>query len=258
MLHGDQLILAGIVLATVLGIAAIVTAVIVYRRQRTFTSVDYQIIADIKLLIDSDAADAFANRIEVTYNSAPVRQPRVVDVKVMNTGNTPVKATDYDRPIVFELDGGRPPIDATIIGESTPRITGNLFRQQPDTPRPISIQPSLLNQSDWFTLRMLFDNNNSRIVGTHRIVGAQPMRHYNLNLLSPQAKFIGVFHKITYASSVFVFGAIIWVGLAKHLRAAEISVLMGVGVGGVCLLMGIAALLFMPRSRSDTSSEADS
>ena len=251
-MHGDHLILAGIVLATVLGIAAIATAIIVYRRQRTFTSVDYQIIADIKLLIESDAADAFANSIEVTYNSAPVNQPRIVDVKVMNTGNTPIKATDYERPIVFELDGGHPPIDATIIGERTPQITGNLFRQQPDTPRPISIQPSLLNQGDWFTLRMLFDNNDSRIVGTHRIVGAQPMRHYNLNSLSPEGKFIRLVNRIAFGSMALITVALIWVALAKHLNLAEAIILVTAGVGGVGLLVAIAAL-FAPRGRNGSA-----
>jgi diguanylate cyclase (GGDEF)-like protein len=138
--------------------------------------------------MDSDAADAFANRIEVSYDSRHLDHPRIVDVKVANTGNTPVRAADYERPIVFELDGGHWPIDATLIGESTPRITGNLFESKPDPPRAKSIRPPLLNAGDWFTLRMLFDNKDSRVIGSHRIVGGLPMRESTVELASSQAR----------------------------------------------------------------------
>jgi hypothetical protein len=240
MTLSDRLTLASIAAVLIVGV---VVPVLIYRRQRSFTSVDYQIVADINL-IESDAADAFGGRVKVMLNDRPLRHPRIVDVQVMNTGNTPVQASDYQSPIVFALDNGDPPLDATVIGESSPHITGNLFAQG-DPPRTISIRPPLLNEDESFTLRMLFDNRDSHMIGTHRIVGGLPMREGVIGARSPQARFSRA------AFAVWGLSAIVMVPIAARLahNAAEGVIVFTAGLSPVMLITALAAF-FVPRRDS--------
>jgi hypothetical protein len=242
VLHGDHLILTGIVISAVL---AIVVPVLIYRRQRRVISIDYDIVADIRL-IESDAADSFGGRIKVTHNSHPVRHPRIVDVKVMNTGNTPVKAADYERPIVFQLEGGHPPRDATLIGESTPNITGTLFESKPDPPRAISIQPALLNKGEWFTLRMLFDDKDSQVIGTHHIAGGEPMRRRDLAARSPAGRFV----LTTMSLWGFSFVPIVIIAALREKTLPEVIGFTVAGMGVGAIIMTFANAFFMPRDGS--------
>jgi hypothetical protein len=242
LMRGDDLILGGIIVASVVGIVAIVVPIVIYLRQRNVISVDYEIISDVKLM-DSDAADAtdaFANQIEVTYNGRHLTHPRIVDVRVTNTGNTPVEATDYEHPIVFELDGGQPPIDATVIAETAQRITGNLFESKPDPPRAISIRPPLLNRGEWFTLRMLFDNKDSRVIGSHRIVGGHPMRESVMAVASSQARF-SRYGLALWTLAVIPSGIIGGIALKSLAQGILIAATVNLAVG---VLLAIIAAFF--------------
>jgi hypothetical protein len=227
------------IVGPVVGVAAIVATVVVYLRQRRVTSVDFDILSDIKL-IDSDAADAFANRLEVSYNSRLLRHPRIVDVKVINTGNTPVQADDYHEPIVFELDGGYSPIEAKVIAGSTPNLAGDIFETQPNGSRAISIRPPLLNSKDWFTLRMLFDNRDSQLIGSHRIVGGLPMKHYAVDLITSQAR-ISRYGLAMWVLAIFGSGIIGWL-VTKNVYAGLVIAGAGSLVAGV--MMGIISMFY--------------
>lgn len=240
MTPSDHLTVTAIVVTAVMGLAAITTQIVIHRRQRRLASVDYQVVADIKL-IDSDAAEAFGDRIKVTLNGKPLRHPRIVDVWVMNTGNTEVRDADYQQPIVFELDGGHPPLDATVMGESSPNITGNLFAPG-DPPRTISIKPELLNKGEWFTLRMLFDNNDSRLIGRHRIVGGLPMRQRDFSAQTRSGRFVRTSFKVWAVSSaaIVVISAFVSQSFGQGLRYSFL------GVSTSLFIMVFVNAVFMP------------
>jgi hypothetical protein len=224
--------LTAIVVSSIIGIAAIVVALIIANRQQRRTSVDFDVLSDIKL-IDSDAADAFANRIEVTYDSRPLSHPRIIDVKVMNTGNTAVRAEDYERPIVIELEDCYRAIEAAVINESTENITGDIFEKLPNGARTISMRPPLLNPHDWFTLRILFDNKNSRLDCSHRIVGGQQMREYSPAIAAKHAR-------LNWYGFVFIVIAILTTGIVggiiakSYLAALVLGAFAGV-IGGLAM-----------------------
>lgn len=236
--------ITNVALVVFFGIATVVVAVLIYKREKRRISVDFSVLSDIKLVSSSTAVESFSDQIEVTYKGRTLRHPRIVDVKVKNTGNTPIRGPEaYDQPIVIELEDNYRPVEAAILAESSESLTGDIFATQPNGTRTIAIRPSLMNEGDWFIIRMLFDNNNSAIVGSHRIVGAPAMRQLDEARLSGYRRVVSPF-----LYSIPVVGLI----------AATVSILLtnsiipGILFGGLsaaiwCLIAGFVSWFFLPK-----------
>lgn len=246
LVHGDQLTLNGIIVASVLAVIAIAVPIVVYLRQRSIRSVDYDIVSDVRL-IDSDAAESFGDLLQVSYRQRRLRQARIVDVRVMNTGNTYVAAADYNKPIVFELKGGQAPIDARVIAESQDGITGDIFEVQANGARTVSITPPLLNKGQWFTLRMLFDDAKSEVTGTHHIAGSIAMREYSRSMHASDQRFTNYALLIFFAA---IAGTVVVSMAVYHTNAAEALVAAGVATSLVAIpWLIIAGILDVRRRR---------
>lgn len=236
--------LASIIVGAVVGIAGILVALAIARWQQHRISVDVFLDSDVALIKFRGTAESFADGIEVTYDGRLVRSPRIIDAQVKNTGNRPVQAADYEEPIVLELQGGIAPIEATVIGASVDGIAGELFEEQPNGTRAIRIRPSLMNRGDWFRVRMLFNDQESQFVGSHRIVGGKPMRVYRPNFEGVRARFTSIILGVVFAA--WLGGGIVGVVQTNSPAAALVtaSAAGGIAALAVAMLIALAAIVF--------------
>lgn len=247
---------ASIVISAVIALAGIVVALLIARRQIDSVSVDYEIDSDVSLW-EADEDDVMASRIQIRYEDRELRHPRFIDVTVTNTGTKPVRAEDYDRPIVFQLEDNIAPVDARITEQTPDDIVENIFETQPNGVPAIAIRPRLLNPGDNFKLRMLFNHNDAKLEASHRIIGGKPMRQYSRDQLRTQVRITTRPLIVTYLVG-FVIGAVILVNLTKNsLEAGEqvtsptfalisSALLGGVGVATVAaVLVLIISAIYM-------------
>lgn len=225
-----------VVLVVFFGILAVAVAVIVYKREKRRVSVDFSVLSDIRL-ITSSAVESFSDQFEVSYNGRRLHYPRIVDVKVKNTGNTAIRGPDaYVQPIVIELEDNYRPIEAKVLEESVEDITGAIFEKQPNGTRTIAIRPTLFNEGEWFILRMLFDNKDSDVVGSHRIEGAPPMRRLDEAELSGYRRVV-----VPALWAVFVIG----IGAGVVAGFATWNIFVGLLTAGTAFMVCCLAAAFI-------------
>ncbi|GHO44526.1 hypothetical protein [Ktedonospora formicarum] len=85
----------------VIGIfSTILVAVWVYFKEKTKKELTYQFVYDIPVVSVSKITKG---TIEVTLDGKPVKDARVVVIKVWNSGNREITKEDYDTPVSFEF-----------------------------------------------------------------------------------------------------------------------------------------------------------
>jgi hypothetical protein len=227
----------GIVITVVLGVGAIIVSLVIARHQAEFVAVDYEVDSDVSLW-QADADDEMASRIHLRYEDCELQHPRFIDVTVTNTGTKPVRAEDYDRPIVFELAGNIAPVDARVTSQYPDDIVDEIFVTQANGVRAIAITPRLLNPGYWFKLRMLFDHDDAKLEASHRIAGAGTMREYSVDRSRTEIRVMSRPTLISYLLG-FVIGAVVMVKLtlhdihAGHVGSPVFALIAGPLMGGV-------------------------
>lgn len=203
-----------LIISSAIGLAAILATLMIGRRQIESTSVDYEVDSDVSLW-EADEDDVMASRIQIRYEDRELSHPRFIDVTVTNTGTKPVRAEDYDRPIVFQLADNIAPVDARITEQTPDDIVDEIFETQPNGVRAIAVKPRLLNPGDCFKLRMLFNHNDARLEASHRIIGGKPMREYSRDQLRTQIRITTRPMIVTYIVG-FLIGATVLVTIVRH------------------------------------------
>jgi hypothetical protein len=146
-----------IVLPTIL----IVISAVDYLRNRR--NLSYSILTDTPLL---GLEDETAGRLQIIFDSEPVRNVHLIDVKVLNSGKQPIKPEEYEEPISLNLAEGRILL-ADVAQKSSPDLRIDLSN---DDKKVTLSPPHLLNAGEWMVIRMLASRPAGFRVGT-RIVG---------------------------------------------------------------------------------------
>src|SRR5689334_4396632 len=94
----------GIVVAIIIGIATIVSTVVItiwaVRKQRGKKTIMYQVVSDAPVIsMDKSVQDKF----EVRLNGIVVHNARLLVLKLWNSGDIAIKQDDYDEPITVEF-----------------------------------------------------------------------------------------------------------------------------------------------------------
>src|SRR5947209_5346897 len=94
----------GVAVALLIGIVAIFIATISYRQQQRRKEITYQVISDAEI---ASVHKALENRIEIRLDGDPVKDARLLVLKVWNSGNSSIIAEDYFDPLKFEVIEGK-------------------------------------------------------------------------------------------------------------------------------------------------------
>jgi len=131
--------------------------IIVYGLQRARKRLDHAIMSDSAIL----AAVGAVEGIEVTWRGDQVLKfPRLVTLRLQNTGNRVIRLDDFDGPVVIELTHGVIVAADVIDKRESVRHPGAL-EIVPAEYRTVSVHPTLLNEGDWIEIQLLIDQDTA-------------------------------------------------------------------------------------------------
>ncbi|MBD3309538.1 hypothetical protein GF348_24375 [candidate division KSB3 bacterium] len=159
----------------IVSVIAILATYHIFFRQRPVKALQVVILANTSLV---EVKQDMAEKITVSYEGKTISNLSVVQLKIENTGNQPIRREDYERPIhiVFALEAEI--VEAEIVESNPPNIEMNLEMPQDDddlsaslhpdhqgqkddeeqTPNAAILSPTLLNPGDRVILRFLVIN----------------------------------------------------------------------------------------------------
>jgi hypothetical protein len=158
-------------IAVILAVIAIAIPVILYWIQRQKRALSWQLVSNTPLLsIDKEIKE----NLEVLYNGKQVQDVQLIIAKIINTGNVPIKSIDYERPINFNF------------GENARILTAEVTETSPDSlkasanveGKKVILPPTLMNNRDWITLKILVNQYDGPISVDGRIVGVKEIKDY--------------------------------------------------------------------------------
>ena len=226
---------AGVVATAVFGIVAIVVSVILYLRQNPKKGLSFQYIVNTAL-VGIGRAKGIEDRIKITFDDVPVSSLHLVQIRLTNTGNTPIVPTDYIRPIAVCMTSEGRMISAAIE-ETEPDNLGAAISLDRET-NQISLAPILLNKGDSITIQLLADSVDSTYRVDGRIVGVKDFQPRPPNLTrAERVEMLGyalgiilclvmttyfIYHSELMMAALVVMGAGIFVGMLSEMISAHL------------------------------------
>jgi hypothetical protein len=159
---------------------AVLVAIVVYRLQTKTKQLSYQIVTNSRLV----TAESFNNaeHMRVYFGRRRVHDPRLLVVRLVNTGNTEIRPSDFEQHMEIAFEEGTKLVSIVKVDSKPtgldPRInTGDDGR--------IAVSPLLMNEGDSIELQMLIDgdgkglNVSGRVAGVKQLVNAtgREIRH---------------------------------------------------------------------------------
>jgi len=157
-------------IGAILAFVAILTAVGLYLRQRRYKQISYVILSQTPLL---SMAEEIKDKLQVLYEGKIVRQVHLIIVKIMNSGKVPIVSADFVHPINLDFGGAR--ILTAEISKTSPHdleVSISLVDNN------VVLNPTLLNEGDAITLKMLVTEFRGQVVVKGRIVGVKEIRAF--------------------------------------------------------------------------------
>lgn len=149
-------------------------ALFIYWKQRQKKSLSYTIVSDAPLLsVDEEIAD----HVEIKYHKTPVKNLRVIIIKIWNSGNQPIRSSDYEEMIHFPF----------LNTDSKPRPVGlvspSVIATEPENlpvvlamdGKRMGISQELLNPGDSVTMKIVMADveKELKVTVAGRIVGVK-------------------------------------------------------------------------------------
>jgi amino acid transporter len=82
----------------------IIIAITAYRQQLRHREISYQLISNAPIVSINKAVES---QVEITLDGNPVKNARLLVIKIWNSGNVGIKTEDYLEPISFEFETGK-------------------------------------------------------------------------------------------------------------------------------------------------------
>ncbi len=110
-------------IGVILPIITIATMVIICWIQRQKRALSWQVVSNTPLLsIDKE----IKGNLEVLYNKKPVQGVQLIIAKIINTGNVPIKSSDYERPINFNFGENAQILTAEVTETSVDSLKASI------------------------------------------------------------------------------------------------------------------------------------
>lgn len=137
--------------------------------QRKKSALSWKIVSNTPLVrINSEVR----GNLQVLFDGNPVKEIQLIIIKIINTGNVPIKSGDYERPLHLNFDENAQILTAEVI-ETNPI---NIETSAKIEGRIVLISPALLNKGDSVTVKILVNQFNNKISIDGRIVGVKEIQ----------------------------------------------------------------------------------
>jgi hypothetical protein len=215
----DLIGVAEVVIATI----GLVAVFVIYRWQRNHKALSLAVLTNRPLLTTPSPFT-----VSVHHNGKVVGEPRLIVLRIANTGNVPIETADYEQPLSIrflycqvlsaEVTGGRPDGLATPLHLDGPTLT---------------LDPCLLNPTDLIEVQCLLDGSLENLQVECRVVGVQSVNQVNL----PRDSWGKVWRVSTIEVVLLTLVPLVVIGLALAVfRSGNILVGATVLIGGLLWL----------------------
>lgn len=149
-------------LQVALGALGIVITLLLVQRERQSRALTYAVVNNRSVVVNPSK---FA--LEVRHDGQHVAKPRIVVVRIANSGSQPIAAEDYEEPLTIVLRGAKVlSSDVTVTRPST--LSPSLTRLNVEE---VVLERRLLNPRDLIEVQMLVDGVPSAVEVEARVVG---------------------------------------------------------------------------------------
>jgi hypothetical protein len=169
----------GWIATATIGIVGICVTVYLWWRSRAPKAISYRLTAPAVVSVQRGVED----QVSVLYAGEPVRDVRLLNLRIANTGNGDIKPEDFEVPFSVALGKGARVLSGPTVGNTNPSELRPELSLKEDR---LVIAPLLLNGSrswrggegDWFEVTSLVsqlsqgDRLTARIAGVPKILDA--------------------------------------------------------------------------------------
>jgi len=136
------------------GLIATIIAIYFYSKSRKLKSLSYQVVTNIPIFSTSKE---FKDRLEIRLDDTPVQDVRLIELKLINSGNTSIQPEDFKRPISLSFGESAQIITAEINDTEPKNLVSKdeLEKFVSINQNLATIRPVLLNSKDSITIKLL-------------------------------------------------------------------------------------------------------
>ncbi|HEU0004313.1 MAG TPA: hypothetical protein VFQ36_25650, partial [Ktedonobacteraceae bacterium] len=172
-------------LSTIIGIlVTIFVALVIYQLQRNRKKLAYKIISNTPIF---SIHNEVSGRMKVLFDDKPVKDARIVVLKIWNSGNMPIRSDDFDKNNPVKLKFGNR--ISTINRSIADILDFDVLDAVPDTIKSritlkksqgeLFLEPLLLNSKDSMTLKVVLTGSDGEVSVDARIAGVNQIRADN-------------------------------------------------------------------------------
>jgi hypothetical protein len=195
----------------IFGLLGVGIAVLIYFLQRHRKSLSYQIVSEVPLL---SVREDLGGNIKILFGEKAVPNVQLVVLRILNDGNTPVLANDFQNNLRFSF------------GQKTSVLSAEVIETVPRTFRPVVaiesncvvFQPALWNSGDVATIRLLLGGHDNLVECDSRIVGVRDVKKvkegFNLSGMYTSMGIVLLFTGIVLFSILFYGWSHLSIGFA--------------------------------------------
>jgi hypothetical protein len=214
------------VVGLILAAAAVVTTVIIYRLSQTSRQLDYELIVRTRLIVRDPTFKREVGLLELRYDDESVEDPHVFVVRMINTGNQPIKAEEQIEPLAINFGEGVRVLATEIIKHNP---EGLRISVSADGCRAVGGK-TLLNAEDWFAIKVLTDRQaDFKLEG--RIAGVKQFHTYKSRQWTEVTSFFAVGIFILAVFPAIEIAAQLYPGLDFRSRLSAFAVALPIAIG---------------------------
>lgn len=152
-----------------LAVVALVASFLIYQLQRSRKGITYDVLSRTNLLT---VREELEGKLQVLYEGEPAKSLTLIVLRVWNSGNQPILAADFERPVSFCTGKTSRLLSAAVTQVEPPELMVDVEVVE----NMLTIMPTLLNSGDAVTLKLLVRDSGSALCPDARVVGVKSIR----------------------------------------------------------------------------------
>src|SRR5437899_789086 len=133
---------------SIIGIVAVITAIVIYLLQRKRKALSCEVVERTPLLTREEE---IGSELQVMFKGMAVQDVYLMAIKILNSGNTPITSSDYERQVSIGFGKDSKILSAQISNCSPESLQPAIHYED----ERLSLVPILLNSGDSINIKAL-------------------------------------------------------------------------------------------------------
>lgn len=143
-------------------------AIFITLKQNNRKKISYEILTDIDVFNTRDNN----SELKLHYKKTLINKPRLIEIKIYNSGNIPISKVDYERPIEIIFATSSIIIDAEVVETHPPNIETQISKDG----SKLYFSSGVFNSGDIIKIRVLLDGDKGQTTIQGRVAGVKQIQ----------------------------------------------------------------------------------